>query len=508
MTFVITQNCCKDGSCVPICPVDCIRPATPGADGTSMLYIDPDACVDCGACLAECPVGAIYFEDDLPAGQQVFLGINAGYFTEHPLRARAGAARVAPAGVEPGSLRVAIVGSGPAACYAAAELTRTDGVEVDVFERMPTPYGLVRFGVAPDHRRTKTVVSAFEPALANPNLRCYFNVTVGRDVSHQELLESHHAVIYAVGASASRRLDIPGEQLPGSLPAADFVAWYNGHPEHRDDDIDLTGRRAVIVGTGNVALDVARILVSEPGRLAGTDIAEHALKSLAHSGIEEVVILGRRGAGSAAFSVGEFLALGELPGVDIAVEGPLGDRPDDYEGGLKYDAALAYRDRAGRTGNRRIVFRFGAAPVELLGTARVQGVRLDSGDVLEAGLVLRAIGYRGTAVPGLPFDAERGVVPNDRGRVEAGVYVTGWIKRGPRGVIGTNRACARETVAALLDDFRAGALGSVTQRDGIADLLAQRGVVCVDWNGWRRIEAAEQDRGTKFVSVGDLLAHV
>lgn len=461
MTFVITQNCCKDASCVPICPVDCIRPV-PTADGSSvsMLYIDPAACVDCGACLAECPVGAIYFEDDLPAGQEVYRDINAGYFGGNPLRARRGDARIAPAGVEPGSLRVAIVGSGPAACYAAAELVRTDGVEVDVFERMPTPYGLVRFGVAPDHPRTKAVVSVFEPVLANPSLQCHFNVTVGEDVSHDELLDSHHAVIYAVGASASRNLGIPGERLPGSLPAADFVAWYNGHPEYRDREFDLTGHRAVVVGNGNVALDVARILVSDPEELAGTDIAEKALHSLAHSGIEEVVILGRRGAGSAAFSIGEFLALGRLPGVDVVIEGPLGERPADYEGGLKYDTAVSYRDRARREGHRRIVFRFGATPVEILGTERAQGVELDSGDALEAGLVLRAIGYHGTPVAGLPFDAERGIVPNESGRVEAGVYVTGWIKRGPRGVIGTNRGCAQETVAALLDDHRAGRLAS------------------------------------------------
>lgn len=460
MTFVITQNCCKDGSCVPICPVDCIRPV-PAADGstTSMLYIDPAACVDCGACLAECPVGAIYFEDDLSAGQQVFQTINAGYFDRHPLRPRPGGGRVAPEAVEPGSLRVAIVGSGPAACYAAAELVRTDGVEVDIFERLPEPYGLVRFGVAPDHQRTKTVVSVFAPALASPGVRCFFNVTVGEDVSHQELLDGHDAVIYAVGASASRTLDIPGEQLPGSLAAADFVAWYNGHPEHRDQRIDLANRRAVIVGTGNVALDVARILVSDPDRLAGTDIAEYALKALSHSLIEEVVVLGRRGAAGAAFSIGEFLALGELRGVDVVIEGPLGERPDDYEGGLKYDTAVAYRDRAPREGNRRIVFRFGATPVEILGAERVQGVRLDSGDAIEAGIVLRAIGYRGVPVAGLPFDAERGIVPNEAGRVEPGVYVAGWIKRGPQGVIGTNRGCAQQTVAVLLADHRAGRLG-------------------------------------------------
>lgn len=524
MTFVITQNCCNDASCVPVCPVDCIRPVpTGGGIDSSMLYIDPDTCVDCGACLAECPVGAIYFEDDLPPGQQVFRDINADYFADNRLAVRAISPQRPRSGVESGSLRVAIVGSGPAACYAATELMRTDGVEVSMFERLPTPYGLIRSGVAPDHQRTKEVVSLFEPALASENVRCYFNVTVGQDISHEDLLKHHHAVIDAVGAPSSRALSIPGEQLPGSLAASDFVAWYNGDPDHAGDDVDLSGRRVAVIGNGNVALDVARVLVSDPAALARTDLADHALRGLAAGSVDEVVIIGRRGVADAAFSIGEFLALGELPDVDIVVEGELGPRPDDdFEGGLKYDAAEQYRLRPTAVGHKRIVFVFGATPVEIVGDRRVEGVRVvptgsdlaERGRVIDAPLVLRSVGYRGSAIAGLPFDDDRGVVPSELGRVRPGVYVTGWIKRGPRGVIGTNRGCALETVTALFDDFHSGRLDTPAEkrRNALGELLAGRGIHSIDWQGWQRIDDAERRHGAeqsrprvKAVVIGDLL---
>src|SRR5208283_4031138 len=259
MTYVITQNCCKDGSCVPVCPVDCIRPVGgPGEfTGTEMLYIDPDACIDCGACMEECPVDAIYYEEELPAELERFREINATYFEHHPLepeekRPSAPHHRA----IEPGSLRVAIVGAGPAACYAAAELIRTDGVEINLFERLPTPFGLIRAGVAPDHQHTKSIVDMFNYAFTERRFRCYLNVEVGRDLSHEDLLAHHHAVIYAVGASKSRELGIPGEELPGNYGAADFVGWYNGHPDHAHHHFDLSSECAVIVGNGNVALDV------------------------------------------------------------------------------------------------------------------------------------------------------------------------------------------------------------------------------------------------------------
>lgn len=529
MAFVITQNCCNDGSCVPVCPVDCIRPV-PSAEGneSTMLYIDPASCVDCGACEAECPVGAIYHEDDLPTGQSVFRDINAEYFVSRPLAVRAMSSEEPRDRVAAGALRVAIVGSGPAACYAAAELIRTPGVEVNMFERLPTPFGLIRSGVAPDHQRTKGVVSVFEPALTHPDLRLYLNVTVGEDISHTELLDRHHAVIYAVGASSSRELGIPGEDLPGSHAAAEVVGWYNGHPDHVDDAIDLSSRRAVIIGNGNVALDVARVLLSDPGQLAGTDIADHALRRLADSGIEEVVVIGRRGVGDAAFTLGEFLAVGELDGVDIVIDGDVGDRRDgDFESALKYDAAERYRQRARRSGNKRLVFLFGVTPVEIVGSKRVEGVRVDPtrsgndsfGRIIDTGLVLRSIGYRSAPIPGLPFDTEREVVPNEGGRVvEAGrtvpgVYVTGWIKRGPRGFIGSNRTCAQETVGLLLADHRSGLLSDPTAAGtDIEALLRRRGTVPVDWSGWRRIDEAERRRGresgrprVKYVARSELI---
>lgn len=524
MAFVITQNCCTDASCVPVCPVDCIRPV-PGPDGTAapMLYIDPTTCVDCGACEAVCPVGAIYHEDDVPESQARFTTINADYFAAEPLVVRPNPAKWEPAALGRDTLRVAVVGAGPAACYAVADLALTAGVEVDVFDRLPTPFGLVRFGVAPDHQRTKDVVEVFETALANPNVRCFFNVTVGRDVTHDQLMATHDAVIYAVGASRTRDLGIPGEQLPGNMGAADFVGWYNGHPDHAGLDVDLRGPRVVIVGNGNVALDAARMLVLDSDQLTATDVADHALQRLAGSGVREVVILGRRGAADGAFSVGELLALGDVPGVDVIVEGELGERPDDHERALKFDIVSEYAQRATDPAHRRIVLRFGTRPVRVLGTDRVEGIEVTDGsatDVVDTSMVLRSIGYRGTPIDGLPFDDAAGLVPNDGGRVVdagavvPGVYVIGWIKRGPKGVIGTNRLCARETVANLLADARNGTLPEPTQPARLdAGALSDSGVTVVDLAGWHLIDGLERRLGAqasrprvKIVDRGALLA--
>lgn len=371
MAYVITQNCCKDASCVPVCPVDCIRPVGGAGEftDTEMLYIDPEACIDCGACMDECPVGAVHYEDDLPESLARFKDVNAAYFERHPLEPDTSTPAPKHRPVTPGRLRIAVVGAGPAACYAASELIAVDGVEVDLFERLPTPYGLIRAGVAPDHQHTKSVVDVFQRAFASPRFGTHFNVEVGRDVSHDDLLAHHHAVIYAVGATRTRDLGIPGEDLPGSHAASDFVGWYNGHPEHAGHEFDLTGRRAVLIGNGNVAVDVARILLATPEHLAATDIARHALESLRHNQIDEVVIMGRRGLRHAAFSVGEFLALGNLDGVDIVIDGLIdGDdeldaRPDDdVETTTKLDIAREYAARPITPGNKRIVFRFLASP--------------------------------------------------------------------------------------------------------------------------------------------------
>jgi len=472
-----------------------------------MLYIDPDTCVDCGACEVECPVDAIYYEDDLPPHLQRYRDINADYFVRHPLVAAPSLESSKRDEVQPGSLRVAVVGSGPAACYAVQELIDIEGVEVDVYERLPTPFGLIRAGVAPDHQRTKSITEMFGLALANSRLRCHFNIEIGKHLTHDDLMSHHHAVIYAVGASGSRDLGIPGEHLPGSVAAADFVGWYNGHPDYSNTRFDLTGGRAVIIGNGNVALDVARVLLTSQDELHQTDIAPHALDALARSSITEVVIIGRRSARDAAFSAAEFLALGYLPGVDVIIESDdlAAHADDDIETALKLETARDYAARE-HTADKRIIFRFMTAPTELVGTDRVEALRVsgvDGPDLIETSLVLRSIGFRGSAIAGLPFDEFQFRIPNDHGRVSddsgqpiAGVYVTGWIKRGPKGVIGTNRACAKETVEALWDDFNDGILTrDVNDRDSIDLLLKHRDVRQVNWTGWRLIDAAELERG-------------
>ncbi|MET4426843.1 ferredoxin--NADP+ reductase [Mycolicibacterium sp. 624] len=523
MTYVITQNCCKDASCISACPVDCIRPGIDvDESGLQMLYIDPGSCVECGACEGACPVDAIYLDADLPPQQQRYLDINAEYFQKHPLDDRPNPIPRDRKSVEAGSLRVAVVGTGPAACYAVAELLDIDGAEVDVFERLPTPFGLIRAGVAPDHLHTKSITELFASSLADPRLRCHFNVEVGKDITHDELVAHYHAVIYGVGASRSRKLGIRGEDLPGSVGGADFVAWYNGHPDHADAAFDLSGQRAVIVGNGNVAIDIARVLLTGPEALRATDIAEHSLEVLAGSTIEEVVLLGRRGLRHGAFSAAEFLALGHLPGIDVILDGTadLKSQPgDDTETTLKLQIAREYAERPSTAGNKRIVFRFMTSPVEIVGDDRVEALHvvpntfaetgaLASGDdsqfeTIKTGLVISSIGYFGTPVVDVPFDHVAGRIPNDNGRVlddqselVTGAYVTGWIKRGPSGVIGTNRTCAHETVRAVWSDFGANRLSrTVQRREGIRQLLEQRNVLHVDWQGWRAIDAAEREQG-------------
>jgi ferredoxin--NADP+ reductase len=495
-----------------------------------MLYIDPVACIDCGACMEECPVGAIYYEDDLPSDQLRHRDLNAAYFDRHPLQMTYPTPAVDHRPVEAGSLRAAIVGTGPAALYAASELLRIGGVEVNLFERLPTPYGLIRAGVAPDHERTKKIADSFRSVFADPRVRCYFNVEIGRDLTHEELAARHHAVVYAIGASRSRNLGIPGEQLPGSHPASDFVGWYNGHPDRAADDYDLSGDRAVIIGNGNVALDVARVLLLPRGRLLDTDIAEHALAALSRNNIREVVVLGRRGARHAAFSAAELIALGHLRGIDIVVEARdlATDDADDVDTIAKLRVLAEMAQRATDPDNKRIVLRFDSTPTEIVGRSRAEGVRIaapgtptDStgGEVIESTLILRSIGYVGGPVPGLPFDRAAGVVPNDHGRVVEqdrtvpGAYVTGWIKRGARGVIGTNRQCARETVAKIWEDFDAGLLRhEMTGGADVAELLSQRGAEPIDNTGWHAIDTAERDRGAalrrprvKFVELADML---
>lgn len=530
MAYVITQNCCKDASCVPVCPVDCIRPVAGAGEftETEMLYIDPTTCIDCGACMEECPVDAIHYEDDLPPELERFREINGAYFQRHSLMADGPASGGTHAEVAQGALRVAIVGAGPAACYAATELLRVGGVEIDIFERLPTPFGLIRAGVAPDHQHTKSIVALFESRFSSPQISCHLNIEVGRDLTHGDLFDHHHAVIYAVGASSSLSLGIPGEDLMGSHPASDFVSWYNGHPDHSKAVFDFSSRHAVIIGNGNVALDIARVLLTDTPELSKTDIAQHALDALAGSAIREVTIIGRRGPRDAAFSVGEFLALSHLPGIDVVIESDDLDAlpDDDVETVLKLEIAREIAGRQLDPANKRIVFRFLTSPIEVLGDTCTEGLHVRHADgtseVIRTALVLRSIGYTGAKIDGLPYDDSRGVVPNSGGRVLSsqtesipGVYVTGWIKRGPRGVIGTNRTCAQETVSKLWEDFDAGLLDrSVADRASLLTLLEQRGNP-ITWQGWCAIDSAERERGAasarprlKFVTIDDMLAAV
>ncbi|MFE3261253.1 FAD-dependent oxidoreductase [Nocardia sp. NPDC059229] len=550
MAYVITQRCCNDASCVPECPVDCIRPTPEQREfaTTEQLYIDPDTCIDCGACVDACPVDAIFSEDDLLASLARFSDINAAYFQRHPLESNF-EPLVAPsrAPKELGTLRVAIVGAGPAACYAAEELLRRADVEVELFDRLPTPYGLVRAGVAPDHPGTKSVAGLFESAFRREALQYRLNVEVGKHISHEELLAHHHAVIYAVGAATDRHLGIPGEDLPGSHSATEFVAWYNGHPDFADREFDLSGERAVIVGNGNVALDVARVLTVDPDELAKTDIADHALDALRRSNITEVVVLGRRGPLQAAYTSPEFLALTHLKGVDIIVDpedlvldpasqAELDDPEVEPSLQLKYTLAQEYAAGSRKPDNKRIVFRYLVSPTAITGDGKAEAVEYvhnelveengrtvarasDRTGSVEASLVLRSIGYKGEPVADVPFDESAGVIPNDKGRVlaagnpVAGVYVSGWIKRGPRGVIGSNRMDSQETVDQLIEDFTQGKLAAPQAgRAALEALLSERQPDQIGRDGWKAIDAAEKTAGkfagrprVKFTSVENLL---
>lgn len=475
MPHVITQSCCSDASCVYACPVNCIHPTPdePDFHTAQMLYVDPAECVDCGACVSACPVDAIKPHTKLAGSEGVFATLNADFYTTprpRPILAPV----VPPLEVRSrGELRVAIVGSGPAAMYAADELLTIPDARVRIYEKLSQPYGLARYGVAPDHRRTRGVARQFDRINSDRRLEMRLGVDVGTHLTHNDLLTEHHAVIYAVGASADRRLDIPGVDLPGVTSATDFVAWYNNHPDHTGRSYDLSHRRAVVIGNGNVALDVARILTIDPHLLAGTDIAPAALDALRHSGIEEVVVVGRRGAAQSAFTVPELVGLCSTPGVDVVVA------DEDLRSLPESDPRAAIlREAPHRPGNRRIVLKYLLSPTAVLGETATSGVEFVENEliaapdgstrvkatgrqhVIDAGLVLTSIGYHARPVAGLPFDDVTGTVPNDAGRVLGArrAYVTGWIKRGPTGFIGTNKSCAQETVRSLVADYNAGLL--------------------------------------------------
>lgn len=452
-------------------------------------------------------------------------------------------------------LRVAIIGSGPSGFYAADHLLRQMDltIEIDMYDRLPTPYGLVRGGVAPDHQKIKSVTKVYEKIAAHPRFRFYGHVAFGQDVTRDDLARHYHAFIYAVGAQTDRRMDIPGEDLPGSHAATEFVGWYNAHPDYRDLRFDLSQESAAVVGLGNVAMDVVRILAHSPEELATTDIADHALEALRHSRVRRIYVLGRRGPAQAAFTNPEIKELGELAEADVIVApeelelDPLSqaylDSGED-KSAIKNVEILREYARRGATGKpRQIILRFLVSPVEILGRDRVEAVKVvhnelvmdergglrprptDRMEIIPVGLIFRSVGYYGLALPGVPFNPKTGTIPNDKGRVltepkgqpSPGDYVVGWIKRGPSGIIGTNKPDSIETVEMLLEDLRAGRLLSPLEpnRAAVEALLRARGVEVVTFADWQILDAIETQRGAaqgrprvKFSRVDEMLAAI
>jgi ferredoxin--NADP+ reductase len=430
---------------------------------------------------------------------------------------------VAPAALPDQKLRVAVIGSGPAGFYAAGALldAESQGFEVDMLERLPTPWGLVRLGVAPDHPKLKSVSRAFERIAEKPGFRFFGNVEVGRDLSHADLLRLYDAVIYAFGAQTDKRLGIPGEDLPGSWSATEFVAWYNGHPDYQELPFDLDVERAVVIGNGNVALDVARMLALTPEELAPTDTTDPAIEAIGSSPVHEIVIVGRRGPAQASWTTQELKEMGELAGADVSVD------PADLESvdaddtqtqrNLEVLRGFAAREPSGRP--LTIRFLFFRSPVAINGDSKVESIELvrnrledhdgrlvavatDEGETLECGLVFRSVGYRGVGLPDVPFDEARGTIRNQGGRVTDAerTYCAGWIKRGPTGIIGTNKKDATDTVARLLEDVEAGRIAhnpDVTP-DAVEAFLAARGVGAVIYSGWMSIDELEKAAGEKL----------
>ena len=454
--------------------------------------------------------------------------------------------------MEPVRPRVAIVGAGPAGAFAAAEILRIAGAaDIDMYERLPTPWGLLRGGVAPDHQEIKRLADRFDDETLGRGCRFLGNVEVGVDISHSELMRHYHAVVYATGAQTDKSLGIPGEDLPGSWAATEFVAWYNGHPDYRSLDFDLSAERAVVIGNGNVAADVIRILTRSHDELSRTDIADHALEALAQSKIREVVVLGRRGPAQAAFTSAELRELGNLDGVDLQVDpadvelDPVSQRwlaeKGTFTARKNVQLLREFAARPPSSGaERRVELRFLSSPLEIRGDGRVEAVdvgrneivRGDDGslraqalegasETIDCGLVLRSVGYRAVPLPDVPFDERRFVLPNDRGRVLTperdllpGVYAVGWIKRGPTGILGTNKRDAEETATSLAADLRAGSLAEpAAGRDELDELLASRRPDLVTVEGWRAIDQHELERGgserrprVKLASRDELLA--
>ena len=438
----------------------------------------------------------------------------------------------------PEPFRIAIIGAGPSGFYTAEHLlkTATVPIQIDLFDMLPTPYGLVRAGVAPDHEKIKNVTARYDVVADRPEFRFFGNVELGRHLSVDDLRSCYHQIVYTTGAQVDRELGIPGEDLPGSHSATEFVAWYNGHPDFRDREFDLSQSAAAVVGVGNVAIDVARILARPVADLEKTDMADYAIDALRNSGVRTVYVLGRRGPAQAAFTNPEAKELGELEDVNVLVE------PDEVElDDLTKEELEASPDRltekkvktiqtwsteGNRGGSKTIHFRFLVSPTEIIEKdGRVGAIRIvknvlakdskgrvrpkatEETEVLPVGLVFRSVGYRGTAIPGVPFNDSWGVIPQADGRVTTeegtvvlGEYTAGWIKRGPSGVIGTNKADAQATVDAMLADMAEGRLLKPSRGSsaGISDLLSEKGVRWVSWEDWKRLNDLECAAGGKL----------
>ena len=451
----------------------------------------------------------------------------------------------------PNPLRVAIIGSGPSAFYAAEHLQKKADfdIEIDMFERLPTPFGLVRGGVAPDHPKIKSVTRVYDRTASHAGFCFYGNVTFGEDITHDDLVQHYHVIIYAVGAQTDRQMGIPGEDLTGSHAATEFVGWYNGHPDYHDLDFDLSQESAVVIGNGNVAMDVIRILARTPSELHTTDIAQHALDALSQSNIKTIYMLGRRGPVQAKFTSPELKELAELDDANVILDpeevelDPLsrryllksGDRTAEHN----YQLLKQYAQNEVEKKPKQIVIRFLVSPVEILGEDRVEAIKVvknelyqhDNGglrpraigkyETFPVGMVFRSIGYHGVPLAGVPFDDWNGVIPNDQGCVLGknrtpivGEYVTGWIKRGPSGIIGTNKPDAHETVLRILEDVERGTVcqPDSPSRTAIEELLDARGIRYVSYADWQILDRLEVERGEalgrprlKFTRIEEML---
>ncbi len=451
-------------------------------------------------------------------------------------------------------LRVAIVGAGPSGFYAAEHILKDSDVhaQVDIFDRLPTPFGLVRGGVAPDHPKIKSVIRVYEKTAAREGFRFFGNVKVGHDIEVEDLERHFHAIVYTVGCETDRQLGIPGEHLPGSHAATAFVGWYNAHPDYAAEEFDLSCERAVVIGNGNVAMDVARMLALTDHELRQTDTADHAIEALDRSSIREIVVLGRRGPAQAAFTNPEIKELGEMEDVDVIVDPAdveldpasrayLDSEEADKTTRVNVETLQGFSRRRPKGRGKRIVLRFLTSPLEIDGDGRVERILIGRNELIEeagalrardtgereelgCGLVLRSVGYTGVPIEGVPFDEKRGLILNDGGRVldshdaghKVGHYAAGWIKRGPSGVIGTNKKDALETVQHLLADVDSESLLSPTSPDpaAVEELLAARGIRFVSFEDWQAIDQVEIGRGephgrprVKFVRVEEMLEH-